>query len=171
MLYMANGGSFGVKELVIQANDTLDLGTATLVATTYTHNGIIRTANTSATPIPNRTWTGAIEYYGATEQFINNTNNRFANIIVSNTAGVSVSASTENTGTLTINPGGLLSITGTAIWSCKGHIVNNGSFTVQATARMYIDNATPNHQISGSGSFGDLEIRGPSTIISSIKYK
>lgn len=166
------GGNLSISNLTIPASGILDMGTNVLsTATTVTGMaGTIKTANTSAAPIPNRTWTiGTIEYNGTATQYMSSTSINFYNVTISNTVGVTLTANAANSGTLTINSGGILNLA-TFIWSSKGHTVINGSYTASGTGRLKFIAASPvvNHLIGGTGTYGSLEIGDPSTIISNI---
>jgi hypothetical protein len=93
----ASGNLIVNNSLNTAANGTLDMSTFTLSGTlSSVNNGIIKTSNTSANPIPaGLTWGGTVNYSGASSQSINN--GIYSTLNINNSAGVTL------TGDATVN--------------------------------------------------------------------
>jgi hypothetical protein len=100
--------------LTTTASGILNMGTNQLLGTltTITNGGIIRTQNTTTTPIPTgKTWGGTIQYDAATggQTVMTGTYN---NLTISNTSGIqTANGNLAITGDLNIGSGGALDLT------------------------------------------------------------
>jgi len=104
----ANGALTINGTLTSTAGGTLNMGTNQLLGslTTITNGGIIRTQNTTTTPIPTgKTWGGTVTFDASTAQTI--PSSTFNNLILSNTGGASLGGVTIVNGTLTLTSGQL----------------------------------------------------------------
>jgi hypothetical protein len=136
------GGNLTVNGLLVTAPGSIvDMGTNTLSGTlsTISINGILKTSNTSATPIPEgKTWTGTIEYSSASAQTIVSANSYATLKISGGSTKILAAPTTVNTdlnlsagdlsiaaNTLTI--GGTVSGPGTLTGSASSNMVINGS--------------------------------------------
>ena len=108
------------------AADIFNMGTNTLSATTVNNTATIRTQNTSANPIPSGlTWGGTVTYNGSAAQTM--VPGTFNNLIISNSAGATLSGAVSVSGVLTLTSGiinttlsNLLSLTNTATTAISG---------------------------------------------------
>jgi hypothetical protein len=116
--------------LITTSGGTLDMSTYQLLGTlgTITNGGTIKTANTSATPIPaSKTWGGTFQYSATTgsQTIVGGTYNI---LTISNTSGTnSIGADFTTNGTFTTTSGGSITI------ACGITITTVGSFTNAAT--------------------------------------
>ena len=116
--------------LITTSGGTLDMSTYQLLGTlgTITNGGTIKTANTTATPIPaSKTWGGTFQYSATagTQTIVGGTYNI---LTISNTSGTnSIGADFTTNGTFTTTSGGSITI------ACGITITTVGSFTNAAT--------------------------------------
>ena len=84
------GGNLVATTYNSAVGGTLNMGTYTLgELTTLTHNGILRTQNTSSTPFTSGlTWGGTVVFDGASAQTLPAAASTFNNLTISNTTGV-----------------------------------------------------------------------------------
>ncbi len=108
-----NGNLSVTGTLSTYAGETLDMGTYALSGTlsTITNSGIIKTQNTSSTPLTTgKTWDGTVQYNGASAQTA--LAGTYNNLTISTTGGASAS------GNITVN--GILNLSGANASATKG---------------------------------------------------
>ncbi len=131
----------GALSLTQNASVILDMSTFTLGGTlgTITNSGTIRTANTSAAPIPTgRTWTGTIQYNAAAGgQTISAT--QFNNLTVSNTSGTNTAAANVAVnGTLVTTAGGTTDLSTFTLSGTLPTVTSNGILKTSNTSALPI---------------------------------
>jgi hypothetical protein len=172
------GGTFSMS-----ANALSETGTAT-----FTNNGVITTANTSATPaLPaGKIWGGTVTY-NATTGAQSVAGGTYNNLNVSNTSGTQTANGTitiSNGGTLSTTAGGTLSMstyalseTGTATFANGGTITTANTSATPALPSgktwlgTIIYNAAGGNQKVGGGTYNNLTLNntsGSQTAIGSI---
>ena len=117
--------------LTTTASGIFDLGTNTLSVTgTPSHAGILKTQNTTSTPITTgKTWGGTVEYNGSAAQTVSS--GTYATLKVNNSLGASLGGASTVT-TLTI-----ADVT-------SGSIFNDGAYTVTTATTLNLNNGTYN---------------------------
>jgi hypothetical protein len=126
--------------MIIPANVTMDMKTGRLsgASATYTHNGILKTANTSGSPIPSgRTWVGMVEYNsGAGAQTImTGTYRRLAithnsgTDTVSGDITVDTSMSISANATVDMKANRLIAAGDSTLFACNGTLITSSTYS------------------------------------------
>jgi len=150
---VANGALTVNGVLLTTAGGTLNMGTNQLLGTlsTITNGGTIQSQYIGVNPIPSgKTWSGNILFNGATNQTI--PASTFANLIINNVAGATLSAAVSISNTLTLN-NGVLTTTSTNLLS----ITNSSSAAITG--------GSPTNFISGP-----IKWTLPSSLVSGSTY-
>ena len=128
------------------AGGTLDMSTNTLTVSTVSHSGILKTQNTSSTPITlSKTWGGTVEFNGTSQTIPVGT---YSNITCSNSGTKTMGSSITANGTVALN--------GTAKLSIGANTLTiNGDFTSVNSSATLIGSKSSNLSIGGSGALSD----------------
>ena len=162
------GGAFSATTFNTTAGGTTDMVTYALTVTTPAHAGILKTQNTSATPLSTgKTWGGTVEYNGASQTISSGT----YNLLTISTSGTkTLGGATTTTGNLTI-PSGVTLATSTFLLILQGDLITNGTFTSGSGGITL--SGTANQSINGFTTTGKLTMAktgGTATLTSNCTF-
>lgn len=144
-------------------NNTIDMGTNALIAggsfaSNISATGTLRTANTTATPIPvNKTWGGTVRYYSASPQTMVSGN---FNIL----DGTSGNRTLSSTGTIGIAGTGNCFITGAGVYTIDNSTVDFNGAGAQNIPAFTFENLVSSNGSSTKTLVGNVDIRESITL-------
>ncbi len=173
----SSGGAVNATTLNTTAGGTWDMGsTGTLGGTlsSVTHNGLLKSQNTSTPIANNKTYggTGTIEFNGTSAQvFTASGSTQVYNLIVSNTSGLTLTNTLTVNGTLTINSNCTFNLQSNTLvagssfaTSIAGILQTQASLPTGQTwgGTVQYNGATSNQSIV-AGTYNNLDISGGTT--------
>jgi hypothetical protein len=160
-------GSISATSLTVDAASLLDMNTYALSGvTTNSGNGMLKTQNTSLTPIPaGKTWLINVEYNGADQTIANGT---YANLTISGSGSKTLPATSTISAHFTID-GSTTAVVSAGNIIIGGDFTNNSSGSFSASAGTIVMNGSTSQSINGSGAitFNNLTINNAKGVIAS----
>ncbi len=169
-LYLSGGGikSLANVDLLIQGNLTLASTCGQFTNAGYNKNIIIYKDWLNNTTTPYIPGSGTVTFSGSTSQTIAGTGTisapgeSFNNVIVNNSAGLSLSRNINIAKDLTINSGGSFSAIGSSTVSIQGNWVNNSTTTFSSGSTVNFNGTLAQSVSAVSGeTFNNLTIGNP----------
>jgi hypothetical protein len=149
--------------LTVESTGIFDLATFTIgTPSSIVNNGVIKTSNTTATPLPSGiTWGGTVEYAVLTGGQTIVPAISYTNLKLDNTSGANTLAS----GDLTISAAGSLTVNSGTNLSIPGKLINNA-----VASAVIVENNANLIQVSSVANTGEITVKRSSNALKRLDY-